>query len=65
MAAIDTHNPETSNNGKTPDFVAEGLGGITLRRDALHARTRAEAFLLTVRAVRDGIAAMRARRGND
>lgn len=65
MAMIDTHIPETIHNGKTADPAAGGLGAITVRRDALQARARAEAFLLTVRAVQHGIAAMRSRRGNN
>lgn len=65
MATIDTHTPETIHHGKTADPAAEGLGAITVRRDALQARARAEAFLLTVRAVRRGIAAIRAQRGDN
>lgn len=62
MATIDTHTPETSRDGKTLNPAAAGLGDIAVRRDVLQARTRAEAFLLTVRAVQSGIAAVLGKR---
>lgn len=65
MATIDKRDPEAIRNDEAADAATEGLGDIIVRRDALQARARAEAFLLTVRAVRRGIAALRARRGNN
>lgn len=63
MATIDTHSPETINDGTAADPDVRDLGAIVVRRDALQAQARAEALLLTVRAVQHGIAAMRAMRG--
>ncbi|WP_139150835.1 hypothetical protein [Halofilum ochraceum] len=61
MATIDTHIPATTRTANAGQPAAEGLGDITVRRDALQASARAAAFLLTVRTVRRGIAALRAR----
>ena len=61
MATIDRRIPETIRDAKARHPAAAGLGDIAVRRDALQASARAEAFLLTVRAVQRGIAAMRAR----
>lgn len=62
MATIDTHIPATARTANAGQPAAEGLGDIAVRRDALQASARAAAFLLTVRAVQSGIAAVRARR---
>lgn len=65
MATIDTHAPDAATDNTAADPAAGGLGDIVVRRDALQARARAEALLLTIRAVGRGIAAVRARRGNN
>ncbi len=65
MAANTTHAPEVIDEHGPGDPATEGLGSIAVRRDELQARARADAFLITIRAVRRGIAAVRARRGDD
>lgn len=65
MAANTTHAREVINQHVPGTPANEGLGGIAVQRDELQARARADAFLLTVRALRRGIAAVRARRGSD
>lgn len=65
MATLDTRDPEAIGDNAAVASAAEDLGEIVVRRDVLQARARAEAFLLTVRAIRRGIAAMRARRGHN
>lgn len=65
MATMNTRAPETVTDDTAAYSAAGGLGDIVVRRDALQARARAEALLLTIRAVGRGIAAVRARRGNN
>ena len=61
MTTIDTRRAQTIRDGTAEQQAATGLGDIAVRRDALEASARAAAFLLTVRTVRRGIAALRAR----
>lgn len=61
MTTIDTRRAQTIRDGTEEHHAATGLGDIAVRRDALQASARAAAFLLTVRTVRRGIAALRAR----
>lgn len=60
MATTRTHDPETIRDSGAGTSLAGGLGDIAVRRDALQARARAEAFLLAIRAVRHGVTTARA-----